>query len=332
MNALARALAVAIVLVAPAALAEQAVSALSPQRPLALSLRPGDSVVVEGLVATQHDGVAWDAVSHLEGGAFVPGGLYRLDGVGLRVAQHDPSTHRTRLVATGDSAPTCALAGLPAPCLVPRLPELAHERLLTTEAFVATLRGTLAVSELRVPPPPPFWHRYAKAIGAVLALGVPAIVLALLGLARRRRSPLGQVFAAAAEARRVVADDPTMARVGAEIDELVCRAERLDRAHAGHVRRRARFDRAAVERRLAGLGPETEANAETRLWLRDELAEIDRLDADVAATAAGLEQIAASLRVITLSGRAARGQRPERLTHVRDELALRERARVEVES
>lgn len=332
MSAARCALALALLLVAPSAIAEQAVTALSPQRPLALSLRPGDAVVVEGLVATQHDGVAWDAVSHLEGGVFVPGGLYRLDGVGLRVAQHDAATHRTRLVATGDGAPTCALAGLSAPCLVPRLPELAHERLLTTEAFVTTLRGTLAVTELRVPPPPPSWHRYARVTGAALALGVPALVLALLGLARRRRSPLGQVFAAAAEARRVVADDPTMARVGAEIDDLVRRAERLEQAHAGHLRRRARFDRAAVERKLAALGPETEANAETRLWLRDELAEIDRLDADVGAAAAGLEQIAASLRVIALSGRAARGQRPERLTHVRDELALRDRARAEVES
>lgn len=122
-----------------------------------------------------------------------------------------------------------------------------------------------------------------------------------------------------------------MARVGVEIDELVQRAVRLDRALAGHRRRRARFDRAAVERKLAALGPETEANAETRLWLRDELAEIDRLDADIAAAAEGLEQIAASLRVISLAGRAARGQRPERLTHVRDELALRDRARLEVE-
>ena len=39
----------------------------------------------------------------------------------------------------------------------------------------------------------------------------------------------------------------------------------------------------------------------------------------------------AALRVIALSGRARRDERPARLTGLRDELALRDRARAEVE-
>lgn len=322
-------LGVALTLVA--ATAEAEVTALSPQRPIGLSVTKGDSVVVQGLVATQHDGVAWDAVTHLEGDKFVAGGLYRLDGVGLRLEHHDEARHLTRFVVTGEEAPLCALHGLAAPCLVPRLEELAHERLLTTEGFVATLRGTMAVAEQKAPAPVPAWHRFAKVTGGVLALAVPGLVLLLLGAARRRRTPLGQVYAAAAEARRATRDDPTMERVASEIDGLVARAVDLDRALATHRRRRARLDRAEVERKLARLGPETEANEETRLWLLDERAEIDRLDADIAATAQGLEQIAASLRVIALSGRARRDERPARLTGLRDELALRDRARAEVE-
>ncbi len=301
-------------------------------RPQHLALRRGDTLVMHGHVASDHDGMAWDALTHDDGKEVSEGGLYVLDGVGLRVEKHEAARHLTRFIATGEPAPRCAAAGVAPPCLVPRVAALAHERLLTTDAFVATLRGSMVIAEVPAPVPVSFGQRAGRVIGSTLALGLPLAALVLLFIARRRRSPIGRIHTAARDARAAIRLDPTMARVGAEIDGLVARGQELVDAREVHLARRVRLDRDAVERKLAIWSRRSGAAAEETLeWLRKERAEIDKLDADIASCDEALEQIAASLRVIALSGRARRDERPRALTEVRDELAFRERARAELD-
>jgi hypothetical protein len=171
-------------------------------------------VVVRGELRSSLDGSTFDAVTqrdqfpHLVGEpAPRLGGLFDPGAGGMRVVEQDPATHVYRLAPTGAAGPACEAAGVGSPCLVPRLAALAHERLVTAEAFGATLGGRIEAEALAPP---------AVSAGAASALGWLSAAAALLGaaaLARyvrhaRRASAIGQVRAAAAEARRALRATP----------------------------------------------------------------------------------------------------------------------------
>jgi hypothetical protein len=297
--------------------------------PVAVSITPaldritpldGGEVVVRGELRSALDGSTFDAVTEddrypsLRAGERVVrlGGLFDLVGGGLRVIEQDPAAHVYRLGSAGRGGMSCLAAGVPPPCLVPRLDELAHERLVTADELRATLGGRLEALVSPPPAPPLVGAEERSAIGWIAAV---AGLLGLGTLARalrraRRGSAIGQVRAAAAEARRALRGEPTLAAVRDQVAALVARAVELERARRACARRLGKLDRARLEARHAAWTQSSSPDALAALAaLAAERAEADQLGADLAATVAGLERIASSLRALGLRCRAERGAR-----------------------
>lgn len=274
-------------------------SALLPQLLVAtaLAIEPGGSVTVAGAVESTYDGARIDAAQMFDPGAG-----------GLRVVERDGA--RLKMVPAG-VGPMCTALGLSSPCLVPRLTEHAHARLLDVDAFRGTLRGGFDVAIEAAPVAPSNAPAVLRAIALLGLTG--ALVAAMLGLlSRRRATPLGKVEAAARGARRAVAGDPTLATVREEIDRLVDHARDVDRVRvtceAALARVRTVSDRLAVERE-----------------------EERRLELDLSRARARLTEIAAALRLVPLRVREAVrfGQSP--IESIVGELTLREMAMSELE-
>jgi hypothetical protein len=304
-----------------------------------LSLHAGDGLMVNGSLRTTFDGTVFDAATRTQGAVTTLGGLYDLAGGGLRIVEMDSVAHVVKLAATGEDAPGCRAAGFAGPCLIPRTASLAHERLLSAEEFENTLVGALEATELRRPEPLVAPKTLKTMIRVFASIGALALALVAIAWMRaRRRSPLGQVHEAAREARARTRGDATLAAVGAEIDALVARAVELDGARRANEKKRSKIDRAEIERSKRSWGQSAAPEAaQVCRWLSAESAEADRLDADLSASKAGIEQIATSLRVIALHAREHRGVRvrvgaDNPLDTVGRELALRDRAMHESEA
>jgi hypothetical protein len=304
-----------------------------------------EELIIRGALRSSLDGSVFDAVSQRGGypgqpaadEEARPGGLFDLEAGGLRVAEQDPEAHLYRLVATGRPGAACLAAGLPSPCLVPRLRALAHERLVTTDELGGSLGGTLELESL---PPPLLSAAQARTLAGVATLvaGLAAVGLAFAIRRRRLASGIGQVEAAAAEARRSLRGDASLAPLQTSVELLLGRAAELERARATCARRLARIDRPALEQRRAlwasrAAHPDS---AHALAMLEAEAEEANQLEADLAASAAGLERIASSLRALALHTRRHRGTRARAASDdpvdaMLGELELRDRAAAEAE-
>jgi len=260
----------------------------------ALALPPGASATIEGVVETSFDGTRLSARE-----------LFDFEAGGIRVARVDGA--RVVLEAADAPGAACAAAGVASPCLVPRIADHAHARLMTVEDFRASLKGDLAMS-IAVPPAPP---SRAPLVVAVLALLAAALTTALGLLARRRSSPFGRVSIAASLARRAAGSDPTLSIVREEIERMVEHARDVERIRRGCVDALEKV-RAAPGQRLA-----------------EERDEERRLTDDHARAVGRLNEIAAALRLVPLRVREARNVRfggPAPIEAIVAELSLRERA------
>jgi hypothetical protein len=341
MRRAARGPAVAVVVVLAAASAPAAAALVVPPLDRVTSL--AGEVVVRGELRSSLDGSTFDAVTQRD--QFPPlaghpaprlGGLFDPGAGGLRVVEQDPATHVYRLAPTGAAGPACEEAGVASPCLVPRLGVLAHERLVTVGAFGATLGGRIEAEPLA---PPAVSAQAASAFGW-LAAG--AGLLGAAALARhvrraRRASAIGQVRAAAAEARRALTGDVTLARAREQIEPLLARAEELDRARHACAARLARLEPGRLESRRAAWAGSTAPDAAVALAALDaEAAEADQVAIDLSSAVAGMERIASSLRALVLHARAERGTRAVVAGHdpveaMRGELAMRDDATSEAD-
>lgn len=308
-------------------------------------LAPGQMVTVRGAARTSFDGAVFDAATHTDATGSHVGGLYALDGTGLRVTARDGDAHAVTLVATGNDAPVCRSAGMAGPCLLPRTSALAHERLMTVEELEQTLTGSVEISVPEPPPPPIVSHRAARglALAAALVAAVVAIVAWRRAREARRATAIGRVMEAAREVRRT-RGDATLATIGVTIDELVARANVVERERRSCARRLGAVDRAAVARRRAawaasaalGAAGAPGARAASESMAAEER-EVERLAAAHDAALASLEEIAASLRAASLrtsvasDAPAAREAMRAAAARLDEELALREDAAAEVE-
>jgi hypothetical protein len=140
------------------------------------------------------------------------------------------------------------------------------------------------------------------------------------------------VRAAAADARRALRGDATLARARDQIQPLLARAEELERAHRACAARLARLEPARLESRRAAWAGSTAPDAAVALAALDaEAAEADQVAVDLASAVAGMERIASSLRALVLRARAERGTRAVAAGHdpveaMRGEIALRDDA------
>lgn len=310
---------------APVSVPTTSLVALDRVTPIAMS--PGDAIIVRGAVRTSFDGTT-----------FAPSELFDLEAGGFVVTANDGAP---RLEPAGVAAPACVAANVPSPCLVPRVVELAHARLATVEEFSRTLNGAVTMDFVAAPPPPPPPLARSTIAGLATGAGVGLAALFALGAAAfaraRRRTPIGQVYAAALEARKATRGDMTLAGVRAQIDDLVARAEDLDVARKACLARLEKIDRAGLERRRAAWAASASPDAREPLdWLTAELAESARLGEDLASSIAGLERIAAALRVLALRARSHRGTRARAKTRdpvdaLAEELERRDEAIAEAE-
>lgn len=264
----------------------------------ALSLPAGGSAELSGATQTTHDGARFDAIA-----------MFDLEAGGLRVLSNDQGV--VRVEATGVPSATCAAAGVSSPCLVPRLVEHAHARLLTVDELRASLGGGYEVQTFAPIVPP---SRAPRVIAWTLAvLGALALLRALVQ--RRAETPLGRVDAAARAARRATVADPTLGAVRDEIDRLVEHARDVDRIRRDCEASLARTRRTTGER----LAVEREEEA--------------KLESDLRRARARLTEIAAALRLVPLRVREARdvsfGRAP--VDVILGELHVRDRAIAEVE-
>ncbi|MEI7891481.1 MAG: hypothetical protein WCI05_00230 [Myxococcales bacterium] len=303
-----------------------------------LRLPRGATVTVEGLATTSFDGTEFDAFRTFHGGSGSPGGLFEVEAAGLRIVREVADRHQYVLEATGTTGPACKAAAVASPCLAPRLRPLAQERLQTERDFAATLKGHMMVTTT-LPPPPPRSRLAAKValgFGGVLVVGL--LVAVVFGvLAARRRSLLGQVLAAAKEARRAATGDPSLAILFPKIDDLVARGQSLDRARRVCAAKLSRVSRRAIEQRRAAWQLSGAAGAkEASEALGHEAAEASRLEQDFASSIAGLERIASALRALALRvrderGVAARADLADPVDELTRELDVREAALAELE-
>jgi len=341
MRRLTRAAVAAVAPIVAAAVTPAAAALVVPRLDRVASLP--DEVVVRGQLRSALDGSTFDAVTQRDqyprlAGQPEPrlGGLFDPVAGGLRVVEQDPAAHVYRLAPTGAPGPACQEAGLASPCLVPRLAELAHERLVTAEAFRATLSGRIEAETLA----PPVLSAAGESTLAWLSAG--AALLGAATLARRHRrarraTAIGQVRAAAAEARRALRGDATLAGARAQIEPLRARAEELERARRACAARLARLESARLASRRAAWAASTAPDAPLALAALDaEAAEADQVTADLGSATAGIERIASSLRALVLRARAERGTRAaaghDPVEAMRGELALRDDASNEADA
>jgi hypothetical protein len=294
------------------------VAAIPLDRVTALPIAHGGRIVLRGVATTSVDGTSLDGI-----------GLFDLASGGLQVVQALPERHEYLLTSTGELGSACAAAGVPSPCLVPRLRSLAHDRLRTEREFAATLSGPIEIEEMPPPSRPP-----TLAVAALFAVALVATALAVLR--KRRRSPLGRVRNAARQALQSTLRDPTLRAVRSQILATLERAVKLDEARRVCARALRRVDRASLDRRrrTSERSPAPDA-AEALVWLGEEYAELTRLENDLASSVAGLARIESGLRVAALRLRAHRGTRVRKESEdpmdlLAAEFALRDEAIAEV--
>ena len=263
-------------------------------RVTALAIDPGAFVRLSGTVATSTDGSSFDAVfAWSPTGIASPGGLFDLAAGGLRVVDTQPAKHAYVLAVTDAPGPACVAAGVPSPCLVPRLGELAHARLRTAREFEGTLSGRLSAEEQAGP------ARDAAAAWAGRAIGWAALALAAVSLVallvrRRARSPLGRVRSAARRALRATRADATFEGLRDPIAAMVARAISVDAA------------RRTCARRLRSLRAAHGSTPDAAPWIQAERAEAERIERHRDASLVDLERIEGALRWVTLRARALR--------------------------
>ncbi len=302
-------------------------------------LPEGAELSVRGSIASRFDGTRFDAATRTDtlpdGSTSTRApGFYDLAAGGFEVASHDAKTHDVTLRAknVARARATCAAAGMIAPCLLPRVRDLARERLLTESEFEGTLTGAIhpELTAQVVAPRAPLaaWTAFMGGATALLA----AVLVAMRAARTSSRSVTKRL---ARDARSRTASDPTLATVHASIADLMMQAERFEHA------------RIRTHAALAGLQPENEAKLRARIAAssdeRDpvraaavrELAEIDRVRADARAAREGIERVQATLRTIALASREHRGVRVaaagDATNEAIDALALRDAASEEVE-
>jgi hypothetical protein len=301
-------------------------------------------LVIRGTMRTTIDGSTFDAVTQKDmypqiGVDPAPrmGGLFDLEAGGLRVVEKNGDVYR--IAPTSSIGPSCSAAGLATPCLVPRIKELAHERLVTESELASSLLGDVSVEAQAPPPPPVIEPQTTKALGAVLAVlaALAAAAIALAVRRARRSTRIGQVHAAADEARRATKGDVTLAAARAHIDALVARAETLEKARVAAAKRLAKIDRKKLDARRDAWARSPDPDAAQALAaLTAECQEGERLASDLTSSLAGLERIASSLRTVTLRAREHRGTRAriaaDPVDAITSELDLRDEAMVEADT
>jgi hypothetical protein len=238
--------------------------------------------------------------------------LFDLASGGLRLVEQHPERHEYVLASSGDAGVACASAGVPSPCLVPRVASLAHERLKTQGELLATLHGGVELDGV-IAAPLPLVAPATLARASVAGVLVLAVVLSLLLVRwphRRSRTALGRVRAAARVALRALRGDTSSDRLRSEIRAMLVRAHELDEARRACARRLSRIDRGALDRKRDAYARSTSPEAaETLAWLTAEQAEAERLESDLSSSVLGLQRIESALRVVTLRVREDRGTR-----------------------
>lgn len=308
-------------------------------QPIAMpDLVPGEEIVLKGSLRTSFDGTVYDALTRADttpGGVVVRrGGIFEPESTGFRVASHDPVKHEVHLVVTGTSGAGCAALGLAAPCLVPRISEAAHERLLSEQEFRATLVGSLS-ADLPEAPPAAVPPTRTAGVGAGI-VGILMTLLALVGLVRaKRETPMAAVERAADKALTEIRGNRAFDTMRAKIDELVRHAEKLDAVRKTTASRLAKIDLRALEektRHLANQG----AAPDVKAWAEKELDGALELEKDHQKALAGLARVESALGVVALSSREEKGVRVDEavkdaLGDIEDELAIREAALLEAD-
>jgi len=301
-----------------------------------------DQVMLRGELRSSLDGSTFDALTQRDRFPTLPGasgprlgGLFDPEAGGLRVIEQDSDNHVYRLAADGTVGAACVRAGVPSPCLVPRLQALAFERLVTAAELDASLAGTLGGELL---PPPLLSSTATRALGTLGGLA-GLLLAAVLGLSlrrARRATTLGQVYVAAAAARRAIRGDATLAAVHQQIEALLVRAEELESARRACLRRLNAINPAALEAKRTQLARAQTPDAAAALaMLATESREADVLALDLASAMAGLERIASALRALPLRTRQHRGTQAvsaggDPVQALLGELDLRELALLEV--
>jgi hypothetical protein len=200
------------------------------------------------------------------------------------VLDENRSRHRARLGVVKGGGARCHALGLTAPCFLPRLQELAHERLLSEDQFGATLSGEFRLIEVQASRP-----ELGVLFTSPLAAGL-SLAAAWLLWRRRRQEPLASVLRLAKRARTAMRGLAEFAALDARVDELVARAKALELARREGVRKLKQAD---VDQQLLPTGMEVSETALVR-------GEIDLAGRE-------LMQVASALRAILLSTRRGRG-------------------------
>ena len=299
---------------------------------------PGEEIVLKGTLRTSFDGTVYDAITRTDlrpdGPVTRRGGLFDPESSGFHVTSHDAAKHEVHLVATGASGQACAAAGMAAPCLIPRIAEAAHERLLTESEFKATLVGHLTADLPEAPPPAVAPARVAGS--ATSLVGFFLALLALVGLfVAKRQEPMSAVKRAASRALSEIKGDRAFATLRAKIDALLLHAEKLDAARRTTEGRLAKLDLPKLEEKVRVL-VNAGAAADVRGWAEKELEEGRNLQRDHEKAVFGLGRVVSALGVVALASREERGVRvddsvKDALAEVEDELAMREQALAEAE-
>ncbi|HEX3770594.1 MAG TPA: hypothetical protein VHV30_07015 [Polyangiaceae bacterium] len=259
-----------------------------------LAIDPGATFALDGLMTSTLDGASFDGAR-----------LFDLPAGGLRILSPASRSGAYVLRWTGDTAPACAAAGVPSPCLIPRLPQLAHERLRTSQELAGTLTGSIDLVSPAAPTDPE--EVMDARLGAVAVFVLVAAVLSgavwvgLRLLRRRAEDAVKRVRAASRRALRAIHGDPTLLPLGPKIGALVVRARQLDAVRRACAAKLRRVDREALDRKAAVLalasGPSVEAAKATLAIEREEAA---RLDREVTSATVELDRIESALRVVTL--------------------------------
>jgi hypothetical protein len=319
-------------------------AAIALDRVTSLSVDRGVAVLVQGTMTTSIDGTEIDAVMQRRppgNAAPQPGGLFDLEAGGFRIIEQHPERHEYVLVASGNAAPGCSAKGAGAPCLVPRIADLAHERLRARDAFAATLSGRIEVAAVLAAPAAPWPAARLGRIAAACALSL--LAAAVLGLVvrwvrLRGRTPMGRIRASARTALAALRGDVTLDPVRGHIDLLLRRAFELESARQACDRRLGRIDFADLERRreASSRSPSPEAR-EALAWIDAEAAEAHRLRRDRESAKVGLERIASALAVVPLRAREHRDVRArlsgrDPVDALAEELGARDDAMVDVDA
>jgi hypothetical protein len=284
--------------------------------------------------------LAGEVHSTLDGRSFDAAALFDFGAGGLRIEGGDASGHVYVVTASGQAAPACAAVGAPAPCLVPRVAELAHQRLFTASQLAASLVGGVEL-EARPLAKPVFGLGAAGAVSVLLGAALAAVWIAVVlpryfGRAAMRTA-LGRVRLAARAAMRAARGDATLEPVRKQIRVLLARARQADVVRRACARKLARIDRGALDRRADALGRASGANvagaAAALATLSAERAEAARLEGDHAAAVVELERIESALRVVTMRAgvRGLGSQAADPVDALAGELELREQAIAEAE-